>query len=137
MGSIPGSGRCPGEGNGNPLQRMPGESHGQRSLAGYSPRGHKESDTTERLTLSLSQYSPPLLLILPLSRFTCDGPAQGCVAITLTGTAAGPPRGALRPIWTRPHLLFKTSFPGSLAKHLSLTLDWKPFTSWPGFLFSS
>ena len=26
---------------------LPGESHGQRSLAGYSPRGHKESDTTE------------------------------------------------------------------------------------------
>ena len=28
---------------------LPGESHGQRSLAGYSPRGHKGSDTTERL----------------------------------------------------------------------------------------
>ena len=27
------------------------ESHGQRSLAGYSSCGHKESDTTERLTL--------------------------------------------------------------------------------------
>ena len=27
----------------------PGESHGQRSLVGYSPRGKKESDTTERL----------------------------------------------------------------------------------------
>ena len=27
----------------------PGESHGQRSLEGYSPQGHKESDTTERL----------------------------------------------------------------------------------------
>ena len=26
---------------------MPGESHGQRSLAGYSPKGHKESDMTE------------------------------------------------------------------------------------------
>ena len=26
---------------------LPGESHGQRSLAGYSPWGHKESDTTE------------------------------------------------------------------------------------------
>ena len=26
---------------------LPGESHGQKSLAGYSPRGHKESDTTE------------------------------------------------------------------------------------------
>ena len=27
---------------------MPGESHGQRSLAGYSPWGLKELDTTER-----------------------------------------------------------------------------------------
>ena len=25
----------------------PGKSHGQRSLAGYSPWGHKESDTIE------------------------------------------------------------------------------------------
>ena len=32
---------------------LPGESHGQRSLVGYSPRGHKESDMTEWLTLSL------------------------------------------------------------------------------------
>ena len=29
---------------------LPGESHGERSLAGYSPRGHKESDTTARLS---------------------------------------------------------------------------------------
>ena len=28
---------------------LPGESHGQRSLVGYSPRGRKESDMTERL----------------------------------------------------------------------------------------
>ena len=28
---------------------LPGESHGQRSLAGYSPQGRKELDTTERL----------------------------------------------------------------------------------------
>ena len=26
---------------------LPGKSHGQRSLAGYSPWGHKESDTPE------------------------------------------------------------------------------------------
>ena len=32
---------------------LPGESHGQRSLAAYSPWGCKELDTTERLTLSL------------------------------------------------------------------------------------
>ena len=30
---------------------FPGESHGQRSLVGYSPWGCKESDRTERLTL--------------------------------------------------------------------------------------
>ena len=48
LGSIPGSGRCLGEGNGNPLQySWPGEYHGQRSLLGYSLWGHKESDTTE------------------------------------------------------------------------------------------
>ena len=78
-GSIHGSGRSPGEGNGNPLQHyclenpmdrgawwatvhgvtkswarlsdftfvpvfLPGESHGQRSLVGHSPSGHKETD---------------------------------------------------------------------------------------------
>ena len=49
-GSIPGSGRSPGEGNGKPLQfLLPGRSHGRRSLVGYSLWGCKESDTTERL----------------------------------------------------------------------------------------
>ena len=50
LNSIPGSGRSPGEGNGNPLQYpvyLPGKSHGQKSLVGYSPGGHKQSDTTE------------------------------------------------------------------------------------------
>ena len=32
---------------------LPGEFHGQRTPVGYSPRGLKESDTTEQLTLSL------------------------------------------------------------------------------------
>ena len=31
---------------------LPGESHGQRSLAGYSPWGFKELGTTELLALS-------------------------------------------------------------------------------------
>ena len=44
---IPGSGRSPGGGHGNPLMFLPGESHEQRSLAGYSPKGSNESDTTE------------------------------------------------------------------------------------------
>ena len=45
-GLIPGSGRSPGEGNGNPLQySYLKKSHGQRNLVGYSPKGRKESDT--------------------------------------------------------------------------------------------
>ena len=28
---------------------LPGKSYGQRSLGGYSPQGHKESDTTDEL----------------------------------------------------------------------------------------
>ena len=49
-GSIPGSGRSLGGGQGNPLQYSCLEDpHGQRSLAGYSPWGVEESDVTERL----------------------------------------------------------------------------------------
>ena len=50
LGLIPGWGRSSGRGHGNPLQYSHLENpHGQRSLAGYGPRGHKESDTTEQL----------------------------------------------------------------------------------------
>ena len=35
---------------------LPRESHGQKSLVGYSPWDHTESDTTEWLTLSLSVF---------------------------------------------------------------------------------
>ena len=43
-GTIPGSGRFPGEGNGNPPVCLPGKSHGQRSLR-HSPWGHKSQTT--------------------------------------------------------------------------------------------
>ena len=35
---------------------LPGESHGRRSLAGYSPRACKELGTTERVTLLLFAF---------------------------------------------------------------------------------
>ena len=54
LGSVPGLGRFPGGGHGNPLQYSCLENpQGQRSLVGYSPWGHKESDMTEQLTFSL------------------------------------------------------------------------------------
>ena len=46
-GLIPGLGRCPGGGNGNPLKYSCLEKfHGQRSLVGYSPWVRKELDMT-------------------------------------------------------------------------------------------
>ena len=46
LGLIPGLGRSPGGGHGTP-GFWPEEFHGQRRLVGYSPWGHKKSDTTE------------------------------------------------------------------------------------------
>ena len=51
LASIPGLGGSPGGGHDNPLHFSCLETlHGQRSLAGYSPWGCKESDITERLS---------------------------------------------------------------------------------------
>ena len=49
-GSIPWLGRFPRRRKWQPTQIfLPGRSHGPRSLAGYSPWGHKGSDTTKQL----------------------------------------------------------------------------------------
>jgi len=47
LDSIPGLGRSPGEGKGYPLQYS-----GLENSMDYSPWGRKESDTTERRSLS-------------------------------------------------------------------------------------
>ena len=56
MGSILGLGRSQKRRLQPTLVLLPGEFHGQRSLAGYRPWGHKESDKTEWLTLSLFKH---------------------------------------------------------------------------------
>ena len=61
------------KGNGNPLQYSCQECQGQRSPAGYSPWGHKESDTTEQRSRSASS----VLLIklqMPLQDVCEPGP---------------------------------------------------------------
>ena len=51
LASIPGLGRSPGGGHGNPLRYSCLENpHGLRSLEGYSPWGCKELNTTEQLS---------------------------------------------------------------------------------------
>ena len=65
LGSIPGLGRSPGGGHGNPLQySCLGNPHGQRSLEGYSPRGSKESDRTEQWSTTKQNQKPVKLSLL-------------------------------------------------------------------------
>ena len=68
MNLIPGSERPCGGGNGIPLQFLPEESHGQRSLAGYSPWGHKVLDTTER---GHRQICSSMVFSCGIQRFQC------------------------------------------------------------------
>ena len=58
LDSIPGLGRCPGEGKGSPLQHS-----GVENSMDCTVR-HKASDTTERLSLSLSSLGKGLLRVL-------------------------------------------------------------------------
>ena len=59
-GWIPESGRSPGEGNCNPLQySCLGESHGQRSLAGYSPWNVKVAQSCPTLCDPMDYIVPP------------------------------------------------------------------------------
>ena len=59
---IHGLGRSPGGGHGNRVQYYCLENpHGQRSLVGYSPWGHKELDTTEWLNHH-HQFGPNILV---------------------------------------------------------------------------
>ena len=46
---------------------LPGEFHGQGSLAGYSPLGRKELDTTEHKDNGKKIQPTKLLVLLPLS----------------------------------------------------------------------
>ena len=55
-GSNPGSGRSPGEGNGNPLQYSCLGNPMDRGLVGYSPNSHKEPDATEQIHNNDNSY---------------------------------------------------------------------------------
>ena len=58
---------------------LPGESHGGRSLVGYSPRGHKESDTTKLLhLLFLRHYSESLLKWERLQKWRASSAWRWC-----------------------------------------------------------
>ena len=74
LGSIPGLGRSPGGGHGNPPQCSCLENpHGQRSLAGYTVHGVTQS-MTERL--STAQHSVPRTHALQKKKPLNEKPTQ-------------------------------------------------------------
>ena len=98
-----------------------GESHGQMSLEGSSPWGHKESDTTERLTLSLSLHQ---VLASGCRTWLPDwvtnlGPLDWEPGVLATG-----------PPGKSPHLLTALTLPPA-APSLSLSSSWGPCGLWP------
>ena len=77
-GSIPGSGRSPGGGHGNPLQYSCLETpHGQRSLVSYSLWGHKEPDMTERLSARARTHTHVLVSRYEKSKTSSSCEMQG------------------------------------------------------------
>ena len=59
---------------------LPEESHRQRSLAGYSPQGHRESDTTEATTQQQGPVKPDF--VLPAST-SATLKSSVCFAVTV------------------------------------------------------
>ena len=68
LGSVPGLGRSPGEGSGNPLQYSCLEIPWMEEPGRLQSRGHKESDTTDRL-----HFQPSLLSTVSLEDMCLRG----------------------------------------------------------------
>ena len=76
VGSIPESGKIPWRRRWQPAPVfLPGESHGERNLAGYSPQGRKESDTTEATERTYRAHSlvPEALWYGPSEKTCAEG----------------------------------------------------------------
>ena len=76
---------------------LPGEFHGQKSLAGYSVWGHRESDKTECLTLSLSCFSQGYLIIFPTQHAAATAAKSLQLCPTLCDPKDGSPPGPAVP----------------------------------------
>ena len=90
MGLIPGIGKSPGEGKGNPFQCSCLENSMDRgSLVGYSPEGQKKSNTTEWLCMCTHTYThkmPPFLPCFPFGAISSTkwlGQEMGPICLAL------------------------------------------------------
>ena len=127
------------------LDFLSGKSHGQRSLAGYSPWSHKESDTTQWLnnnswfTISIAN---PTLHTLPVPLFTTistQGSSEGCPEATEVALSLEVLLGVRedwRPSRLRSNLEAEPSLKSSLCRSrtLGFYLRSHPHMAFPPFL---
>ena len=73
---------------------LPGKSHGQRSLAGYSPWGHKESDTTELLNHHQKEITHLLNCFKEISTLFKQGSAAAAKSLQSCPTLCDPKDGS-------------------------------------------
>ena len=100
QGPIPELGKIPWRRKWHPTPVfLPGKSYGWRSLAGYSPWGHKQSNTTERLAYLLGSHtsSPSMWFVLAPSRFD-----RGRVRDKMGDEIVNPTRGLKAEKYGRP-----------------------------------
>ena len=126
VGSVPGSGRSPGLGNSNLLHYFcHGKYHGQRTLVGYGPWGHKESDTLSNWTHTHGSALFFSLLLAALGLRCCIHRLlffqyEGCRARGLSSCGSGSSSCCMWPLY-----LYHTSFVAHGLWNLSsLTKNW-------------
>ena len=119
VGLISGVGRYPAGGHGNPLQFYCLENpHGQRNMAGYSPWGHKGSDTTEQLSTFSSLSLQIFFFLHPSSLYTYSNVFwwQSCQFTVMVDTVQFfRLSDAMTIAWT----FFKSTAPDILCKYLN------------------
>ena len=106
---------------------LSGELHAQRSLAGYSPWGYKESDTTEWPILSLpwlSKLSPIWPQPASSSTSRLSSPAKACPTMHISSPLNH--KGQLR--FPNTPMPFHTTWGGFQSTHLLSFLNTIPFS---------
>ena len=69
MGLVPGLARSPGVGKWQPTPVfLPGKSHGERSLVGYSPQDCKESDITKHTHTYVYAHQKIIVITMRISQ---------------------------------------------------------------------
>ena len=111
---------------------LPGKFHGLRSLVGYSPCGHKESDMTEWLHFTSDVAKPSPLLKTPV--FSCDIKLPRLVPLwPLPALAPGPWAGGFpwdsgtTLCWPAPRPGPSCHAPDTLPSSISMSDQARPF----------